>query len=109
LRVPLAGAALLRVVLVFAAAALARTAGLDDDARPVRVVRPRAALVEAALEVKSNPILIRVVAPGVHLCAVPAPLVCALAICTANGCGTEPNCGCPMICGLRHLMLCAWS
>lgn len=39
-------------------AALLRVADLVDDARPVRVVRPRAALEAAALEVKSNPVLI---------------------------------------------------
>lgn len=42
--------------------ALLRVAGLVDDARPGRVVRPRAALEAAALEVKSNPVLKRVVA-----------------------------------------------
>lgn len=70
----LAETALPRGFLDFPAAAAARTAGLDDDARPVRVVRPRAAFVEAALEVKSNPVLIRVVALGVPLCAAPTPL-----------------------------------
>jgi len=38
------------------AVALPRVAGLVVEARPVRAVRPRAAL-EAALEVKDNPVL----------------------------------------------------
>lgn len=50
--------ALLLVVLDPAVLAVAfpRVAGLVVDARPVRAVRPRAAL-EAALEVKGNPVV----------------------------------------------------